>query len=693
MNGKISHLLHEKEIANLDKEDLLACIAFLEKKLSECEEQADANQELAGRYRQVFMQSPAVWLIVDPVTGAILSANEAAVVFYGYTIQELKSMNIFQINTDERQVTRERMANRAACETTVPFAAQHRLKNGEIRAVQVYSGPFETGERTLLSSIIVDITAKQQAEEELQKSRDRLAIVIEGTKAGVWEWDAQTGKVFYDDNWKSMLGYGPEEKLDVSDGWKSYCCPEDIEKIQQAAKDYIENKAERYEVEYRILHKSGSYRWFRAIGKALFDKDRRPVRWVGSTIDIEEQKRIEELKKESVLKIREFSQVVSDAGFIVDEDGILLEVFGDREDLFFVAKDRQNGRSLFEVIPQYGDIFIKEIQMALSAGKRRSLKTMMNYSEGQRFFIIRTAPMSYVVNGKRTAAVALFDITEQEKIRRMLMASYKMRRRSDLLNDIASRTRRADEETLASLKNYGILLDVPFYCCIIQFSNALIHLAKTAETFAGVHQIKDEILNELNGIKGCVTWEYHEGMGLICYFDGLDFIKSSRKIGQRISSIVEKFGLGLEYNIGIGEPAFDLPGFVKSVQQAREAVQAAKCEVRKQQGQMLYYRDMGILQLLSGNWDGEHAAEFVERTIGKLIRYDWEKGTDYLSTLEVLLQSSSMKETAQQLFLHHNTLAFRKRRIEKILGASVSDFEVKLTLAAAIKIYRLIMSK
>ena len=85
----------------------------------------------------------------------------------------------------------------------------------------------------------------------------------------------------------------------------------------------------------------------------------------------------------------------------------------------------------------------------------------------------------------------------------------------------------------------------------------------------------------------------------------------------------------------------------------------------------------------------ERAHEFIETTIGKLIRYDYDKGTNYLSTLEVILQCSNLKEAAQLLFLHHNTVVFRKRRIEEILDRSIHEFDTKVMLAMAIKLYKL----
>jgi DNA-binding PucR family transcriptional regulator len=85
----------------------------------------------------------------------------------------------------------------------------------------------------------------------------------------------------------------------------------------------------------------------------------------------------------------------------------------------------------------------------------------------------------------------------------------------------------------------------------------------------------------------------------------------------------------------------------------------------------------------------EEAREYVQETLGKLIAHDRQKKTNLLHTLEVILESGSLKEAAQRLFLHYNTAVLHKRRIEKIVGAAIEDAETRLMLATAVKLYRL----
>ncbi|MBW3565488.1 MAG: EAL domain-containing protein [Acidobacteria bacterium] len=144
-------------------------------------EEALRRSEL--RYRQMFQNNKAVQLVLDPRDGAIVDANESALDFYGYDLESMRKMTIHEINTLTRDEIRQEL-ERASQRQRSFFSFRHRLASGEIRDVEVFSGPFETGGRTLLYSIISDVTEKRRAEELLEmqsaaieSSMDGIAII------------------------------------------------------------------------------------------------------------------------------------------------------------------------------------------------------------------------------------------------------------------------------------------------------------------------------------------------------------------------------------------------------------------------------------------------------------------------------------------------------------------------------------
>ncbi len=120
------------------------------------EESLLASEE---RFRHMFERHTAAMLLLEPETGRILDANQAACAFYGYTRAELTAMQISDLNllTPEEVAARRRETFGAQSR---PFVVPHRLANGETRTVEVYSAPISFQGQTVLFSIIHDISER-----------------------------------------------------------------------------------------------------------------------------------------------------------------------------------------------------------------------------------------------------------------------------------------------------------------------------------------------------------------------------------------------------------------------------------------------------------------------------------------------------------------------------------------------------
>lgn len=127
-----------------------------------------ALQESEARYRQIFETNQAVKMVINPRSGRIVEANQAAADFYGYSRETLKTMHIQQINTLPEEEIRAKMQY-AKARRRLSFNFQHRLASGEIREVEVYSGPVLMKNETLLYSIIQDVTERNRAARLLQE--------------------------------------------------------------------------------------------------------------------------------------------------------------------------------------------------------------------------------------------------------------------------------------------------------------------------------------------------------------------------------------------------------------------------------------------------------------------------------------------------------------------------------------------
>ncbi len=138
----------------------------------------EALRQSEERFRNLFAKHSAVMLLIEPESGRILDANEAATVFYGYEKSTLQSMRIDEINAlPAARVAEERA--RALGEKRNTFVFPHRLASGEERLVEVHSSPVSLPQGRVLFSVIHDITERKRAEDALLKEQEHLRMVLD----------------------------------------------------------------------------------------------------------------------------------------------------------------------------------------------------------------------------------------------------------------------------------------------------------------------------------------------------------------------------------------------------------------------------------------------------------------------------------------------------------------------------------
>jgi PAS domain S-box-containing protein len=130
--------------------------------------------------------------------------------------------------------------------------------------------------------------------EELKQSRQRYEMALKGTKAGLYEWRLKENSIFLSPVWKEMLEYGPDEMNDLSvDRFIELTHPDDREKTKRSIEEHLAG-GEPYQNELRLRTKSGTYKWFSDSGVSKRFPSGEIEMIVGSLVDIDERKRVEQ---------------------------------------------------------------------------------------------------------------------------------------------------------------------------------------------------------------------------------------------------------------------------------------------------------------------------------------------------------------------------------------------------------------
>ncbi len=228
-----------------------------------------ALRESEARYKSLFENNHAIMLIINPATARIVDANPAASAYYGWSREELKRMRIDQINMLSPAEVAAAM-QQAQAEKRNHFVFKHRLASGQIRDVEIYSGPIQLAKQELLYTIVHDITERVQAEEALQASEAYFRALIANASDIITVLEADGVIRYIGPSVTQIMGYTPQEV--TGRVVFELLHPEDLPLVRANFGYIIQNEGESRSTVFRIRHRDGSWRILESSGRSLLNE-------------------------------------------------------------------------------------------------------------------------------------------------------------------------------------------------------------------------------------------------------------------------------------------------------------------------------------------------------------------------------------------------------------------------------------
>ncbi len=266
----------------------------------------DQSEAGLDKYIRFYNSAPAGYFAISR-EGKILELNPAGAQILGCDPESLRNSRFDSFISENSKPAFSNFIDQLFKNKTKTTCKVSLVSNGGFQNFYLFTG-IASGENDHCLVIGTDITDLMVTEEELRNANWEKECIIEGTHAGIWEWNVQTGDTVFNEMWANIIGYTLDELAPASiKTWKTMVHPDDLIKSISLLEQHFAGNLPYYDFECRMKHKNGSWVWVHDRGRLITrSNEGEPLMMFGTHIDITKRKWAEaeiELKNEELQRV------------------------------------------------------------------------------------------------------------------------------------------------------------------------------------------------------------------------------------------------------------------------------------------------------------------------------------------------------------------------------------------------------
>jgi len=234
-------------------------------------------------------------IYIKDLEGRYLLVNRETARIAGKTVDEILNYDDTEIFPPEQAENIRANDSRVIAENKTSTLEETLTTVDGERTFLATKGPMRDADGNVIGLFCIsrDITSRKSKEDAIKRSEERLQLVLRGSSDASWDWNLETGNLYYSPRWWAMLGYEFNE-LDTGESlWEHIVHADDRLYVNQAFDRVIQTEADTYEIEFRLQHKDGHYVPVLSRGFILRNESGKPVRVSGTNTDLTERKQSE----------------------------------------------------------------------------------------------------------------------------------------------------------------------------------------------------------------------------------------------------------------------------------------------------------------------------------------------------------------------------------------------------------------